>query len=61
MFFVPSALGMSLFFFIAAPIVKRIFDLDEYTPELRAEFARATSELLLHGIEARPTPSGGDA
>ena len=53
MFFLPSAVGAALFFFLAAPVVRRLFGVEEITPEMARRFAQSTSDLLLHGVAAR--------
>jgi AcrR family transcriptional regulator len=57
MFLVPSMMGMCIFFFLAAPVVRRLFGLEAITPRLAREFADHAAELVLHGIAAaRGTP-----
>ena len=54
MFLVPMLFGSSLFFFLAAPIIRRLYGIDEITPELARRFADHTAEVVLRGILARP-------
>ena len=58
MYFVPALAGMCLWFFLAAPVVRRMFDLREITPEHTEEFTRAVSQLVLHGITEPHARSG---
>ena len=53
LFFMPSAIGATVFFFLAEPIVRRLFGVEEITPELARRFAQATADLLLHGVAAK--------
>jgi AcrR family transcriptional regulator len=53
LFFMPSAVGAALFFFLAEPIVRRLFGVQEITPELAHRFAQSTADLLLHGVTTR--------
>jgi AcrR family transcriptional regulator len=53
LFFMPSAVGAAVFFFLAEPIVRRLFGFDEITPELARRFAQSTADLLLHGVAAK--------
>jgi TetR/AcrR family transcriptional regulator len=55
LFFMPSAIGAMSFFFLAAPVVCRLFKIGAITPELAANFATSSADLLLHGI-ARQEP-----
>jgi len=54
LFLIPSLLGGCLFFFLASPLIMRLFELDAITPELAEELADNTVDVLLHGISARP-------
>lgn len=54
MFMMPMLFGSSLFFFLAAPIIRRLYGIDEITPELARRFADHTADVVLHGILARP-------
>jgi len=49
-FFMPATIGSTLFYFLAAPLVARLFGLDSVAPERTEEFADSVAELLLHGI-----------
>ena len=37
----------------AEPIVRRLFGVQEITPELAHRFAQSTADLLLHGVTTR--------
>jgi AcrR family transcriptional regulator len=50
LFFMPSAVGATVFFFLAEPIVRRLFGVQQITPELADRFAQSTADLLLHGV-----------
>ncbi len=54
MFMVPMLFGSSLFFFLAAPGIRRLYDIDEITPELARRFADHTVDVVLRGILKRP-------
>jgi hypothetical protein len=54
MFLIPSLIGGCVFFFLAAPVVERLFGLGQITPELAQRLADHTVDVLLHGIETRP-------
>ncbi len=54
MFLVPMLFGSSLFFFLAAPIFRRLYGIDEITPEIARRFADHTADAVLRGILARP-------
>jgi AcrR family transcriptional regulator len=54
-FLVPAMVGACLFFFLGAPIIRRLYGIEEIGAELAREFAEQTAELILHGI----TASGG--
>ena len=56
-YFGPNLMGAVLFFFIAAPITRRVFGLNEITPEIIEDFASQTADLLLNGISKRE-PAG---
>ena len=53
LFFMPSAVGAAIFFFLAEPIVRRLFGVQEITPELAHRFAQSTADLLLHGVTTK--------
>jgi AcrR family transcriptional regulator len=55
LFLVPSLIGSIVFFFLAEPILRRLFGMEEITPELAERFAEHAAELVLHGIA---TPRG---
>jgi AcrR family transcriptional regulator len=54
LYLIPSHLGGCIFFFLASPVIRRLFDLDEITPELGEQLAEHTAGVLFHGISARP-------
>ena len=54
MFMVPMLFGSSLFFFLAAPIFRRLYGIEEITPEIARRFADHTADVVLRGILARP-------
>jgi TetR/AcrR family transcriptional regulator len=49
-FLMPSLMGISIFFFLAAPILQRVFGIKEITQELAHSYAEHASTLILHGI-----------
>ncbi len=51
-FFVPSLVGMCIFFFLSHSILERLYGVDAYTPELVKEFATSVAAVLLRGIAA---------
>jgi hypothetical protein len=51
-----SAVGATVLFFLAVPIVRRLFDVSEITPELAQSFADSTADLLLHGVINQQSP-----
>jgi TetR/AcrR family transcriptional regulator len=51
---VPTLFGGCVFFFLASPVIQRLFGLDSITPELSQRLADHTVEVLLRGICARP-------
>ena len=51
-FFVPSLVGMCVFFFLSRSIQERLYGVDAYTPELVKEFATSVAAVLLRGIAA---------
>lgn len=55
---VPCLGGMCASFFLAAPVVERLFGLGEIGPQLAERFAESTAELLWRGVAA---PAGGAA
>ncbi len=54
MFLIPALFGSSLFFFLAEPILKRLYGIPGITPELAQQFAEHQVELLLNGILKSP-------
>ena len=56
LFFMPSAVGATVLFFLSAPIIRRLFDVPEITPELAQSFADSTADLLLHGVINQQPP-----
>jgi AcrR family transcriptional regulator len=60
MFLIPSMLGACLFYFLGAPIQRRIFGVDTLSPEMVESFGESVADLVLHGIStrARPEESG---
>jgi AcrR family transcriptional regulator len=54
-FFVPSLVGMCVFFFLSRAMVERLYGVEDYTPELVSEFAASVAELLMRGIAATGT------
>jgi TetR/AcrR family transcriptional regulator len=51
---VPTLVGGCVFFFLAAPVIQRLFGLEAITPELAGRLVDHTVEVLLRGICARP-------
>jgi AcrR family transcriptional regulator len=49
----PSMVGVCLYFFLAARLVCRLFDLEKITPALADDFAESTADLILHGLLLR--------
>lgn len=54
MFLIPALFGSSLFFFLAEPILKRLYGVPGITPELAQQFAEHQAELLLNGVLKSP-------
>jgi AcrR family transcriptional regulator len=52
-FVVPSMIGACLYFFLAARLVCRLFDLEKITPALADDFAKSTADLILQGLLLR--------
>jgi AcrR family transcriptional regulator len=50
----PLLFGSSLFFFLMAPVMRRLYGIDEITPEIARRFADQTADVVLRGIRARP-------
>jgi AcrR family transcriptional regulator len=57
-FLVPALVGACIFFFLAAPIVRRLYGIEEIDAEMAREFADRTAELILYGIAV---PGGAKA
>ena len=57
MFLVPALFGSCLFFFLAAPILRRLYEGAEITPELAERFADYVLDVVLHGIAMQPETS----
>lgn len=53
LFLLPTLLGGCIYFFLAAPVIERLFGV-EITPELARRLADHSVEAMLHGIAARP-------
>ena len=51
-FLLPQVMGMIFFFFLASPLITRIFDLDGIDPDLARRYADSAAELLLRGVVA---------
>ena len=51
-FFGPNLMGAVLFFFIATPMIRRIFGFEDTSSEAIEQFATQTAELILNGIRA---------
>jgi AcrR family transcriptional regulator len=49
---VPSMLGSCIYFFLAAPLVQRLYYQDGITRELYQAFAETTADLMLRGLLA---------
>ena len=56
-FLAPQLLGGAIFFFLAQPVLQRLFGLDEITPELAERYADHFADVALHGICAPQEPS----
>lgn len=54
MLLMPLLFGSSLFFFLMAPVMRRLYGIDEITPELARRFADNTADVVLRGIRTRP-------
>jgi hypothetical protein len=46
----PSMIGPCIFFFLSAPVIRRIFDVDEIDAEISEAFATHLSDMILHGV-----------
>jgi TetR/AcrR family transcriptional regulator len=60
MHLIPSMLGACLFYFLGAPIQRRVLGVDPLSPERVQAFEESVADLVLHGIStrARPEESG---
>jgi AcrR family transcriptional regulator len=54
MFLLPQLLGGVIFFFLAAPMLRRLFGIEEITPALVERFADHAIDVALHGIATNP-------
>jgi|ETNmetMinimDraft_26_1059896.scaffolds.fasta_scaffold00002_4 AcrR family transcriptional regulator len=54
LFLVPGVLGGAIFFFLAAPMLRRLFGIEEITPDLAERFADHYVDVVLHGITETP-------
>ncbi|MGI9592479.1 MAG: TetR/AcrR family transcriptional regulator [Myxococcota bacterium] len=54
MFLAPMLFGSSLFFFLAAPVIRRLYGIEEITPELAQRFGEHAADVVLRGILTRP-------
>ena len=52
MFLVPFMFGSCIFLFLHAPVLRRLFDIDEIDTEVAREFADQLAALVMHGIAA---------
>ena len=52
LFLVPSMLGCCAFFFLAAPVLRRLFEVERVTPELASRYADHVARLVMRGIAA---------
>lgn len=50
MFMAPMLFGSILFFFLAAPVIRRLYGIDEITPEMGRRFADHAVDVVLRGI-----------
>jgi hypothetical protein len=51
-FLLPAISGICLFFFLGAPIARRLFGTGEITPDLARDFADSAAALVMRGIAA---------
>lgn len=51
-FLVPFLLGSCVFLFLHAPVLRRLYDIDEIDTDLAREYADHFAELVMHGIAA---------
>jgi AcrR family transcriptional regulator len=52
-FMTASMIGSCVYFFLSAPLLRQLFDLDELDTKLTEDFAAHTAELILHGVATR--------
>lgn len=52
-FMLPQLLGGAIFFFLAQPMLQRLFGIEEITPELAERFAEHFAETTLRGISTQ--------
>lgn len=57
-FFIPSLLGLCVFFFLSAPVLRRVFELEPLSPDLVEKFADSAVDLVLHGTGPLPELAG---
>lgn len=61
MFLIPSMLGACLFYFLGAPIQRRIFGIDTLSPEMVEGFGESVADLVLHGISTQKRPEDSES
>ena len=54
---VPCMVGACIYFFLAAPLIRRLFGLAEEPSELADAFAESTANLILHGLVGQASES----
>jgi len=52
MLVVPALVGACVYFFLAIPVIRRLFDFRGLTPELVERYADSTADLILQGLTA---------
>ena len=55
LFLVPGVLGGAIFFFLAAPVLRRLFGIEEIDRELAEKFADHYVDVVLHGVTTGTT------
>lgn len=60
-FVIPSMLGACLFYFLGAPIQRRIFGIDTLAPEMVEAFGESVADLILHGIATQTRPEENES
>jgi TetR/AcrR family transcriptional regulator len=55
---IPAITGAVMFFFLASPVFRRVFEQDALAPELIERFAESTAALVLNGIGSRTGEHG---